>query len=52
MVKHYLEFEKPLIELEREIENLKRFSIGKQISFSEPLKIWRKNFTVCKKKYF
>ena len=38
MVKHYLEFEKPLIELEREIENLKRFSMGKQISFSEPLK--------------
>jgi acetyl-CoA carboxylase carboxyl transferase subunit alpha len=38
MVKHYLEFEKPLIELEREIENLKRFSIGKQISFNEPLK--------------
>ena len=38
MVKHYLEFEKPLIELEREIENLKRFSMGKQISFGEPLK--------------
>jgi acetyl-CoA carboxylase carboxyl transferase subunit alpha len=38
MVKHYLEFEKPLIELEREIENLKRFSIGKQISFNEPLR--------------
>ncbi len=38
MVKHYLEFEKPLIELETEIENLKRFSIGKQISFNEPLK--------------
>ena len=38
MVKHYLEFEKPLIELETEIENLKRFSIGKQISFNEPLR--------------
>jgi acetyl-CoA carboxylase carboxyl transferase subunit alpha len=38
MVRHYLEFEKPLIELEREIENLKRFSIGRQISFNEPLK--------------
>jgi len=38
MVKHYLEFEKPLIELEREIENLKRFSKGKQIPFDEQLK--------------
>jgi len=38
MVKHYLEFEKPLIELEREIENLKRFSKGRQIPFDEQLK--------------
>jgi len=37
MVKHYLEFEKPLIELEREIENLKRFSKGKSIRFNEQL---------------
>jgi len=37
MVKHYLEFEKPLIELEREIENLKRFSKGKQIRFNDQL---------------
>ena len=38
MVKHYLEFEKPLVELEREIENLKRFSKGKHIPFDEQLK--------------
>jgi len=38
MVKHYLEFEKPLIELEREIENLKRFSKGKQTHFNDQLK--------------
>jgi acetyl-CoA carboxylase carboxyl transferase subunit alpha len=38
MVKHYLEFEKPLIDLEREIENLKRFSRGKQIHFNDQLK--------------
>ncbi len=38
MVKHYLEFEKPLIELEREIENLKRFSRGKPTHFNEQLK--------------
>jgi acetyl-CoA carboxylase carboxyl transferase subunit alpha len=37
MVKHYLEFEKPLIELEREIENLKRFSKGKSNYFSQQL---------------
>ncbi len=37
MVKHYLEFEKPLIELEREIENLKRFSRGKPSHFNEQL---------------
>jgi acetyl-CoA carboxylase carboxyl transferase subunit alpha len=33
MVKHYLDFEKPLIELENEIERLKRFSKGKQLHF-------------------
>jgi len=38
MAKHYLDFEKPLIELEREIEHLKRFSRGKQIDFSEQLR--------------
>jgi acetyl-CoA carboxylase carboxyl transferase subunit alpha len=38
MVKHYLEFEKPLIELEREIDNLKRFSKGRPIQFNEQLK--------------
>jgi acetyl-CoA carboxylase carboxyl transferase subunit alpha len=38
MVKHYLDFEKPLIELESEIERLKRFSRGKQIDFSEQLR--------------
>ncbi len=37
MVKHYLEFEKPLIELEREIEDLKRFSKGRPTHFNEQL---------------
>jgi acetyl-CoA carboxylase carboxyl transferase subunit alpha len=37
MVKHYLEFEKPLIDLEREIENLKRFTKGKSVHFNEQL---------------
>ena len=38
MVRHYLEFEKPLVELEDEIGHLKRFSRDKQIHFSEKLK--------------
>ncbi len=37
MVKHYLDFEKPLVELEREIEQLKRFSTGRQTHFNEQL---------------
>jgi acetyl-CoA carboxylase carboxyl transferase subunit alpha len=38
MVKHYLEFEKPLLELEREIEALKRFSKGIPSHFNEQIK--------------
>src|SRR5512139_3744559 len=38
MAKHYLEFEKPLLELEREIESLKRISKGRPIHFNEQLK--------------
>jgi len=38
MVKHYLEFEKPLVELEREIEHLRRFSKGRQLQFNEQIK--------------
>jgi len=37
MVKHFLEFEKPLIELEREIVNLRRFSKGKPLHLNEQL---------------
>ena len=38
MVKHYLDFEKPLIELEREIEDLRRLSREKTIYGSGPLR--------------
>jgi acetyl-CoA carboxylase carboxyl transferase subunit alpha len=38
MVRHYLEFEKPIVELENEIDHLKRFSMDKQIHFNEKLK--------------
>ena len=38
MAKHYLDFEKPLVELEREIENLRRFSMGKHIHSERTIK--------------
>jgi acetyl-CoA carboxylase carboxyl transferase subunit alpha len=38
MAKHYLDFEKPIIELEKEIENLRRFSMGKHIYLNGQLK--------------
>lgn len=38
MVRHYLDFEKPIVELENEIEHLRRFSRDKQIHFREKLK--------------
>jgi len=38
MVKHYLDFEKPLVELENEIAHVKRFSRGKHLHFEEQIK--------------
>lgn len=38
MVKHYLDFEKPLLELENEIDHLKRFSKGKSLSIDQQIK--------------
>ncbi len=38
MVKHYLDFEKPLIDIETEIEHLKRFSSGRSLHLDEHLK--------------
>jgi acetyl-CoA carboxylase carboxyl transferase subunit alpha len=38
MVKHYLDFEKPLLDIEREIEHLKRFSSGKPLHLDDHLK--------------
>ncbi len=52
MVKHYLEFEKPLIELEREIENLKRFSRGKPFQFNDQLKSLEEKLHVLQKEIF
>ncbi len=52
MVKHYLEFEKPLVELEREIENLKRFSRGTPIYFNEQLKSLEQKLRRLQKEIF
>jgi acetyl-CoA carboxylase carboxyl transferase subunit alpha len=52
MVKHYLEFEKPLVELEREIENLKRFSKGNPLYFSEQLKSMEEKLHRLQKEIF
>jgi acetyl-CoA carboxylase carboxyl transferase subunit alpha len=38
MAKHFLDFEKPLVELEREIDHLRRFSAGRHLHFNEQLK--------------
>jgi acetyl-CoA carboxylase carboxyl transferase subunit alpha len=38
MVKHYLDFEKPLVDLEREIEHLKRFSSGRPFHLDDHLR--------------
>jgi len=52
MVRHYLDFEKPLVELEREIEDLKRFSRDKQVHFSDQLKNLEDKFHRLQKEIF
>jgi acetyl-CoA carboxylase carboxyl transferase subunit alpha len=52
MVRHYLDFEKPLVDLEREIENLKRFSRDKQLHFNDPLRNLEEKFHRLQKEIF
>jgi len=52
MVKHYLEFEKPLIELEKEIEYLKRFSKGRSLHVSSQLAHLEEKLNRLKKDIF
>src|SRR4030042_3273909 len=52
MVRHYLDFEKPLVELEREIEDLKRFSKGKPLHFNERFKNVEDKFHRLQKEIF
>jgi acetyl-CoA carboxylase carboxyl transferase subunit alpha len=52
MVRHYLDFEKPLLELEREIDDLKRFSKDKQLHFSDQLKNLEEKFHRLQKEIY
>jgi len=52
MVKHYLEFEKPLLELEREIEDLKRFSKRIPSHFNEQIKALEEKLHRLQKEIF
>ncbi len=52
MVRHYLDFEKPLLELEREIEDLKRFSRGKPLHFDGQMNHLEEKFHRLQKEIF
>ncbi len=52
MVRHYLDFEKPLVGLEREIEDLKRFSGGKPYHFNGQLKTLEEKFHRLEREIF
>jgi len=52
MVKHYLDFEKPLVELENEIEHLKRFSKGKHLHIDEQIKNLEEKLRRLRKEVF
>jgi acetyl-CoA carboxylase carboxyl transferase subunit alpha len=52
MVRHYLDFERPLLELEREIEDLKRFSGGRQFHSHEQLKNLQDKFHRLQREIF
>jgi acetyl-CoA carboxylase carboxyl transferase subunit alpha len=52
MVRHYLDFEKPLIELENEIERLKRFSKGRHLHFDGQIKNLEEKLLRLRKEIF
>lgn len=52
MVRHYLDFEKPLVELEREIEDLKRFARGRPPHFDEQLRNLEDKFCRLQREIF
>lgn len=52
MVKHYLEFEKPLIEIEKEIEYLRKFSKGRSLHIESQLMHLEEKLNKLKKDIF
>ncbi len=52
MVKHYLEFEKPLIEIEKEIEYLRKFSKGRSLHSESQLMHLEEKLNKLKKDIF
>lgn len=52
MVKHYLDFEKPLIDLENEIDHLKRFSKGKHLHVDGQIKALEEKLHRLRKETF
>ena len=52
MVKHYLDFEKPLVDLEREIEHLRRLSQEKQVHFDSQLRHLEERLSSLQKDIF
>lgn len=52
MVKHYLDFEKPLVELENEIEHLKRFSKGKHLHYEDQIRNLEEKLVRLRKEIF
>jgi len=52
MVKHYLDFEKPLIEIETEMENLRRFSGEKRIPIEGQMKALEEKLHRLQKEVF
>ncbi len=52
MVRHYLDFEKPLLDLENEIEQLKRFSKGKSLHLDGQIKALEEKLHRLRKETF
>lgn len=52
MVRHYLDFEKPLVDLENEIDHLRRFSKGKHLHIDEQIKALEEKLHRLRKETF
>ncbi len=52
MVRHYLDFEKPLVDLENEIDHLRRFSKGRHLHIDEQIKALEEKLHRLRKETF